>query len=80
MLLVAAAARSLVANPAVNYVVTVPGASGPAAAFVSELAIAFCLMTVVLAASNRPRLAPFTGLFAGASWRPTSPWRRRSRA
>ena len=66
MLLVAAAARSLVAHPAVNYVVTVPGAFGPAVAFVAELAIAFALMIVVLTASNTEHLARFTGLFAGA--------------
>ena len=66
MLLVAAAARSLVANPAVNYVVTVPGALGSLVAFAAELTIAFCLMSVVLAVSNTERFARFTGLFAGA--------------
>ena len=66
MLLVAAAARSLVAHPAVNYVVTVPGAFGTAGAFVAELAIAFALMSVVLTVSNTEHLERFTGLFAGA--------------
>jgi aquaporin Z len=66
VLAVAAAARSFVADPAVNYVVTVPGSRGVAVAFVAELAIAFWLMAVVLAASNTPRLARFTGLLAGA--------------
>lgn len=66
VLLVAAAVRSLVADPTVNYVVTVPGAWGPGVAFAAELGIAFCLMTVVLTASSTPRLAPFTGLCAGA--------------
>ena len=52
--------------PDVLYVATLPGAVGPAGAFVAEVAIAFGLMSVVLRASNTPRLARFTGLFAGA--------------
>jgi aquaporin Z len=66
MLLVAAVARSLVGHPTVNYVVTVPGAFGVPGAFIAEVAIAFCLMTVVLTVSNTAHLARFTGLFAGA--------------
>jgi aquaporin Z len=65
-LIVAAVARPLVSDPAVNYVVTVPGTAGVGAAFVAEGAIAFVLMSVVLAVSNTPLLAPFTGLCAGA--------------
>lgn len=38
---------------------------GAAVAFVAEVGISFGLMTVVLAASNAPRLARFTGLLAG---------------
>ena len=53
------------ADPAVNYVATVPGPWGLAAAFLAELAISFFLMVVVLSVLSRPRLAPFTGLFAG---------------
>lgn len=64
--LAAWAAGAALASPSVNYVVTVPGAAGAAAAFLAEAAISFGLMTVVLHASNAPRLAPFTGLFAGA--------------
>src|SRR6266540_9853 len=64
--LVAAVAGRVVADPAVNYAVTVPGAFGIGVAFVAELTIAFCLMSVVLATSNTPRLARFTGLCAGA--------------
>src|SRR5438876_1044034 len=64
--LVAAAARHLLAHPSVNYVVTLPGSSGPAAAFVGEVVIAFILMSVVLIVSNTQKLARFTGLFAGA--------------
>jgi len=56
----------LVAHPAVRYAATLPGAAGPAPAFVAEAAIAFGLMLVVLTTSNHPRLARFTGLFAGA--------------
>ena len=53
------------ADPAVNYVVTQPGAAGSAAAFVAEVVISFVLMSAVLGVSNSPRLAPFTGLVAG---------------
>jgi aquaporin Z len=66
MLVVAVAARGIVGDPAVNYVVTVPGGLGPLVAFVAELAIAFGLMSVVLAVSSTERLARFTGLFAAA--------------
>lgn len=66
MLLVAAVAGPLVGDPAVNYVVTVPGSPGVAVAFAAEVAIAFCTMTMVLAVSNSPRWARFTGLCAGA--------------
>ncbi len=54
------------ADPAVNYVVTVPGPSGLAVAFLAELAISFLLMSVVLRASSTPALARYTGLFAGS--------------
>jgi len=64
--LVALASGGLVAHPAVNYLATVPGATGAPAAFVAELAISLGLMSVVLAVSSAPRLAPFTGVFAGA--------------
>jgi aquaporin Z len=66
MLLTAAVARSLVGDPSVNYVVTVPGAAGWAVAFGAEVGIAFCTMTAVLAASSSPRWARFTGICAGA--------------
>jgi aquaporin Z len=56
----------LLADPAVNYVVTVPGAAGPPAAFVAELAISLALMSMVLAVSNAPRIARYTGVCAGA--------------
>jgi len=55
----------LVAAPSVQYAVTVPGMSGAGIAFLAELVISFILMSMVLRVSNTPRLARFTGLFAG---------------
>lgn len=66
VLIAAVLVREWIAHPAVNYVATVPGAYGPGAAFLAELLISFGLMTVVLTVSNTPRLARYTGLFAGA--------------
>lgn len=63
---VAALMGGRVAHPAVRYVTTVPGAWGAGAAFAAEALISFGLMVVVLAVSNTPRLARFTGLCAGA--------------
>jgi aquaporin Z len=57
--------RNMLAHPEVHYAVTRPGARGVVVAFIAEAAISWILMTVVLAASNRPKLAPYTGLFAG---------------
>jgi aquaporin Z len=53
------------ADPAVRYVVTVPGPDGPWAALLAEFAIAFGLMSAVLYFSNHHRLDRYTGLFAG---------------
>lgn len=53
------------ADPAVRYVVTVPGPNGPWVALLSEFTIAFGLMTTVLYFSNHHRLDRYTGLFAG---------------
>jgi len=67
MALVIIAAGALVGAPGVNYVATIPGARGVAVAFTAEVVIAFVTMTMVLLTTARvPRLAPFTGLFAGA--------------
>lgn len=49
----------------VNYVVTVPGQSGILAAGVGEGVISVLMMGAILWASNRPRIARFTGLLAG---------------
>jgi aquaporin Z len=54
-----------IADPAVNYIVTMPGASGAMVAFFAELVISFGLMTMILIVSNTSKLARFTGLFAG---------------
>jgi aquaporin Z len=56
--------RPWIADPAVNYVATMPGRSGPALAFVAEAGISFVLMLVVLSASNYTPTARFTGVFA----------------
>ena len=56
--------RSL-ADPAVNYAVTVPGKYGTAAAFAAELFMAALLMGVVLWVSNRPKIAGYTSYCVG---------------
>jgi aquaporin Z len=66
MALAARLFHPFVTDRAVNYVVTAPGPAGVTAAFAAEALIAGILMTVVLTATNAPRLAPFTGLLAGA--------------
>ena len=55
---------NLPADPTVDYVATMPGAAGPAVAFVAEMGISFLLMLTVLVVSNTPRLASFTGAAA----------------
>lgn len=52
-------------HPSVHYVVTAPGTSGSAVAFLAEIIITFLLMTVILHVSNTPRLHKLTGLCAG---------------
>ena len=54
-----------IADPAVRYVVTVPGPQGVWIAWLSEFVIAFVLVSTVLYVSNHHRLDRFTGLFAG---------------
>jgi aquaporin Z len=55
----------LPADPSVNFVATVPGPYGAAAAFAAETAISFGMMLLVLTVSNVSRLTRFTGVFAG---------------
>jgi aquaporin Z len=64
-LVAAFALAAWVTHPSVNYVVTTPGRAGVFMAFVAESLIAFILMTVILHASNNPRLHKFTGLCTG---------------
>ena len=59
------ALSSWIFHPAVNYVVTTPGTYGRAAAFLSEVAITFILLTVILHVSNNRRIHKLTGLCAG---------------
>jgi aquaporin Z len=66
VLLSAAVLGNLLANPAVNYVATVPGSNGSLVAFIAEVVITFILMTVILYISNDPRIASLTGICAGA--------------
>ena len=54
-----------VSDPAVRYVVTVPGKHGVWIALLAEFVIAFILMSVVLHASNHHKFERFTGIFAG---------------
>lgn len=54
-----------IADPAVNYVVTIPGSAGIAAAFVAEVLLSFGLLNMVLFSTNRKNLNVYTGLFAG---------------
>jgi aquaporin Z len=55
---------SLITDPSVNYVTTVPGSFGLGAAFLAELFISFILMSVVLVVSNTERLSRWTGICA----------------
>jgi len=54
-----------IADPTVNYIVTIPGSAGEFWAFLAEFILAMGLMTMVLQVSNRPHLSRFTGLFSG---------------
>jgi aquaporin Z len=65
VLLVAAALGPLFREPPVAYVATVPGEAGAAVALLAEALISLVLMTVILLATNTPRLARLTGVLAG---------------
>ena len=66
ILVVVAGAASSMADPSVNYVVTLPGPAGVQVAFVAEAAISFLLFTVVLIFTNQSaRVARWTGVVAG---------------
>jgi aquaporin Z len=65
VLLVTRLLRQQLADPAVRYVVTVPGPSGPWLAWLAEFLIAAGMMTMVLSLWNHPKLHSWIGLFAG---------------
>jgi aquaporin Z len=65
VLLVARFLGKELSDPAVRYVVTLPGPDGPWVALLAEFTIAFVLMSAVLYFSNHHRLDRYTGLFAG---------------
>lgn len=58
--------RGTPGDGAVRYAVTAPGVYGAGVAFAAELAISFILMTTVLLATNRERLARYTPYFVGS--------------
>jgi len=64
LLLVAKVLKRAIADPSVNYIVTVPG-SRSWSCVIAEVIISFGLMTIVLCTSNNQRLAQWTGVFAG---------------
>ena len=66
VLIAAAALRGAVRHERVLYAATLPGGAGVGAAFAAEAAIAFVLMTVVLAVANVPRWNRLTPFAAGA--------------
>lgn len=55
-----------IAHRNVRYAATIPSGNRTLVAFVAEVAISFLMMTMVLNVSNSPRVARFTGTFAGA--------------
>ncbi|HEX6126198.1 MAG TPA: aquaporin [Pyrinomonadaceae bacterium] len=55
----------LLADSGVNFVLTIPGGYGVAAAFVAEAIISFVMMSMILFTSNAPRIARFTPGVAG---------------
>ena len=65
VLLLAALLGKAFAHPSVDYVVTMPGKPGVLVAFVAEVVISCGMMLTVLWASNTPRIARYTGVFAG---------------
>src|SRR6266540_3688481 len=65
VLIASLALGKLLSHETVNYAVTVPGTSGPLAAFLAEAGISFLLMSTILRVSNDNRLARWTGVFAG---------------
>jgi aquaporin Z len=65
--LVAAVAGATFLDAPVQAVATSPGAHGVVVAFLAELSISGALVFLVLTLGRFPRIAPFTGLFVGAT-------------
>jgi aquaporin Z len=65
LVLVTLSVREWFADPAVKFIATLPGPGGTATAFGAEFIISFILMLSVLLVSNTPKLARWTGVFAG---------------
>ncbi len=61
---IALAFGKMTADPAVRYLVTVPGAGGLWTALATEFVVGLALMSIVLYFSNHHRLDNFTGVFA----------------
>jgi aquaporin Z len=57
--------HTAVADPHVNYAVTMPGPEGVPIAFLAEVTISFLQMLLVLTVSNSKKFSRFTGVFAG---------------
>lgn len=55
----------LPADPAINYIATLPGPTGAGVALLAEFAISCGLMAVVLGVASDARLAPYAGAAAG---------------
>jgi aquaporin Z len=53
-------------HPAVNYLLTEPGAAGAAVAWLGELGIGFLMLSTVMTVNRAPRWAPYSGGFAAA--------------
>jgi aquaporin Z len=54
-----------IADPSINYLVTVIGPMGTAAAFIAEAIMSAGLMTAILKLAGHPRWAKYTGIVAG---------------
>jgi aquaporin Z len=65
VLLAAMVLGGWIADPAVQYVATYPGTSGPASAALGEFAISFLQMSIVLSVSNHRSINRLTGIVAG---------------
>ena len=65
VILSAAIVGGAIADPKVNYVVTMPGDAGVSIAFLAEALISFGLMLMILGVTNAQRIARYTGLVAG---------------